>query len=387
MFKNLFLLPPTIWLLGWVSFFNDTAGELVYSIFPLYVTSVLMAGPRTLGLIEGIAESTGSILKLISGYLSDRTRTIKPWVVAGYSVAAISRPMLSFVSAWPFALLLRVGDRLGKGLRTSPRDALIALSVPSGQRGLAFGFHRAFDSLGSVIGPLAAVWMISRGMSYREILLWVAVPGVLTVVLTLIVREPVREPKVAPIGFSLRLEGFPPHFKAYLAVLALFTLGNASNMFLLLRAREIGMPDNQVPLLWAVVSLSAAVFSTPFSYLSDRIGRSKLIFFGWGIYGLFYLTLGFFHFSPFWIWPLFAVYGLFMAATEGVEKALVADLVPAASLGTAYGWFNLVTGLMLFPSSLLFGWLWQAGTSELAFTVAAGFAFLSIILLKFKVFR
>jgi MFS family permease len=387
MFKTLFLLPPTVWLLSWISFFNDTAGELVYSLLPIYVTAVLMAGPKALGLIEGIAESAGSFFKLFSGILSDRTRSTKPWVVGGYSLAAVSRPLLSLAGSWPMVLLLRFGDRLGKGLRTSPRDALLALSVPQDRRGLAFGFHRAFDSFGSVIGPFIAAWLLSRHMPIREIFFWVALPGAVTVLMTLLIREPARMEKKSPSPFEWNLRGFPPKFKRYLVVLALFTLGNASNTFLLLRAKDLGLPDEQVPLIWGVVSLSAALFSTPLSALSDRIGRTRLIVAGWTIYGLFYLFLGFNGFQLWSLWPLFAFYGLFMAATEGVEKALVADLAPSSLLGTAFGWFHLTAGFLLLPSSILFGWLWEAWSPQLAFSVSAGCAFLAAFLLKFWVIR
>jgi MFS family permease len=387
MFKTLFLLPPTVWLLSWISFFNDTAGELVYSLLPIYVTAVLMAGPKALGLIEGIAESAGSLFKLFSGILSDRTRSTKPWVMGGYSLAAVSRPLLSLAGSWPMVLLLRFGDRLGKGLRTSPRDALLALSVPEDRRGLAFGFHRAFDSFGSVIGPFMAAWLLSRHMPIREIFLWVALPGAVTVLMTLLIREPARMEKKSPSPFEWNLRGFPPKFKRYLVVLALFTLGNASNTFLLLRAKDLGLPDEQVPLIWGVVSLSAALFSTPLSALSDRIGRTRLIVAGWTIYGLFYLFLGFNGFQLWSLWPLFAFYGLFMAATEGVEKALVADLAPSSLLGTAFGWFHLTAGFLLLPSSILFGWLWEAWNPQLAFSVSAGCAFLAAFLLKFWVIR
>ncbi len=387
MIKALFLLPPTVWLLSWISFFNDTAGELVYSLLPIYVTAVLMAGPKALGLIEGIAESAGSLFKLFSGVLSDRTRSTKPWVVGGYSLAAVSRPLLSLAGSWPVVLLLRFGDRLGKGLRTSPRDALLALSVPQDRRGFAFGIHRAFDSFGSVIGPFMAAWLLSRNMPIREIFLWVALPGTVTVLMTLWIREPARIEKTIPSPFEWNLRGFPPKFKRYLVVLALFTLGNASNTFLLLRAKDLGLPDEQVPLIWGVVSLTAALFSTPLSALSDRIGRTRLIVAGWTIYGLFYLFLGFKGFQLWSLWPLFAFYGLFMAATEGVEKALVADLAPSSLLGTAFGWFHLTAGFLLLPSSILFGWLWEAWSPQLAFSVSAGCAFLAAFLLKFWVIR
>jgi len=346
---------------------------------------VLMAGPKAMGLIEGIAEATGSLLKLFSGVMADRMRSTKAWVVGGYSVAALGRPLLALAGSWPVVLVLRFADRMGKGLRTSPRDALLALSVAPEQRGLAFGFHRAMDNAGAVVGPLLAAWLLARGMAIRDILWWTLIPGLITVGLALAIREPRREIARDKPTFSWTLRGFPPEFKRYLLVLALFTLGNSSNMFLLLRAREMGLPEAQVPLLWALVAATAMLFSTPLSALSDRIGRTRLIVGGWAVYGVFYLCLGLNGHILWLLWPLFAFYGLFMAATEGAEKALVADLAPSDRLGTAYGWFNLTAGAMLLPASLLFGWLWQSFRPEAAFGFAAGCAMLAAVLLKFWV--
>ncbi|MEZ5576140.1 MAG: MFS transporter, partial [Candidatus Competibacteraceae bacterium] len=347
--KSLFDLPRAVWLLGLVSFCNDAASELVYPLVPLYLASVLLAGPRALGLIEGIAEATGSLLKLFAGVLADRTRSTKPWVVGGYGLAALTRPLLAFANSWPSVLTLRFADRVGKGLRTSPRDALLALSIDERRRGLAFGLHRTMDNLGAVVGPLLAAGLLAAQVPLREVFLWAALGGVAAVALALAVREPARETAPVVVPFSWTLRGLPGPFRRYLVVLGLFTLGNSSNMFLLLRARELGFPEYQVPLLWALVALTAAVFSTPLSALSDRLGRPRLIVGGWLIYAGFYLLLGF-NGHPALLWPLFGLYGLFMAATEGAEKALVADLAPRALLGTAYGWFNMIAGIMLLPA-------------------------------------
>ena len=382
MLKSLTSLPATIWLLGLVSFFNDSASELVYPLVPLYLASVLMAGPKALGLIEGIAEATGSLLKLFAGVMADRLHSTKYWVVGGYSLAALGRPLLAVAGSWPAVLALRFADRVGKGLRTSPRDALLALSVEPERRGLAFGLHRAMDNAGAVVGPLLAAWLLARGMPIRDILGWTLIPGLITVALALGIREPEREVAQAGPAFSWTLQGFSPEFKRYLLVLALFTLGNSSNMFLLLRARDMGLPEAQVPLLWALVAATATLFSTPLSALSDRIGRTRLIVVGWGVYGAFYLLLGLDGHTLWLLWPLFAFYGLFMAATEGAEKALVADLAPRERIGAAYGWFNLTAGAMLLPASLLFGWLWQVFSPETAFGFGAGCALLAAALLS-----
>ena len=386
MLKSILRLPAAVWLLGLVSLFNDSASELLYPLVPLYLASVLMAGPQALGIIEGIAEAVGGLLKLFSGVLADKTASTKGWVVGGYSLAALARPLLAFASSWPMVLALRFADRVGKGLRTAPRDTLLALSVTPQQRGLAFGLHRAMDNAGAVIGPLVAAGLLAFNVPLADIFLWTAVPGVIAVSLAAGIREPQRVGQpVLRVAFSWSLQGFPTAFKRYLLVLALFTLGNSSNMFLLLRAKELGLPNYQVPLLWAFVSATAMLFSTPLSALSDRIGRQQLILGGWTLYGLFYLLLSL-NGGPAWLlWPLFAGYGLFMAATEGTEKALVADLAPTTLLGTAYGWFNLTTGIMLLPASLLFGWLWQTFSPAPAFGFSAGCALTAALLLHYWV--
>ena len=387
MFEAVLALPRTVWLLGLVSLFNDSTSELVYPLVPLFLASVLMAGPRALGLIEGVAEATASLLKLFSGVLLDKRGHAKGWVAGGYGLAAFSRPLFYLASSWPMVLALRFADRVGKGLRTSPRDALLAGSVGEERRGLAFGLHRAMDNAGAVIGPLLAAWLLERGMALKEVFLWSIVPGTITVALAMSIKSPAVVPAAKRLPFSWRLADFPPGFKRYLLVLALFTLGNSSNMFLLLRAKELGLPDYQVPLLWALTSGVAMVFSTPLSALSDRLGRVRLILAGWVIYGLFYLLLGLNGFHALLLWPLFAFYGLFLAATEGAEKALVADLAPKERLGTAYGWFNLTAGAMLLPASLLFGWLWQGVAVEAAFAFSALCALAAALLLKFWVLQ
>ena len=330
MLKAVFSLPRTVWFIGLISLLNDSASDLLYPLIPLYLSSVLMAGPRALGLIEGIAEATASLLKLFSGVVVDRTRRSKPWIVFGYGLAGLGRPLIAFVASWPWLLVLRFSDRVGKGLRSSPRDALLAASVGAERRGLAFGLHRAMDNAGAVVGPLAASLLLSFQMPLRSIFLWSVLPALLCLGLALALKEPGGHQSQAPQPFDWRLGDMPPVFKRYLAVVALFTLGNSSNMFLLLRARELGVPEAQVPLLWAAVSAVAMLFATPLSALSDRLGRLRLLLLGYGAYGLFYLGLGLIATDGLWLFALFAFYGLFMAATEGVEKALVADLAPAA---------------------------------------------------------
>jgi len=377
-------LPRTIWLLGLISFVNDAASDMIYPLVPLYLASVLMAGPKALGLIEGIAEAFGSVLKLVAGVLADRLRQMRWWLVAGYAVSGLVRPLIALSTSWLGVLACRFADRVGKGLRAAPRDALLTLSVPPAQRGLAFGLHRAMDNLGAVVGPLLAALLLALGYSLREVFFWAIVPAVLVIVLTLLVREPERA-VLKPKPFRWNLSDQPVALRRYLCVLALFTLGNSSNMFLLLRARELGLGDAQVPLIWALVCGVAAVFGPPLSAWSDRIDRRRLIVGGWAVYALFYLVFGLLPATPGLLWPLFAGYGLFLAATEGAEKALVADLVPGEQAGTAFGWYNLVAGVLLLPASLLFGWLWSDIAPLAAFAFGSACALASALLLAFWV--
>jgi MFS family permease len=374
-------LPGTVWLIGLISLINDAASEMIYPLIPLYLSSVLMTGPRALGIIEGIAEATASMLKLFSGVIIDRTHRAKPWIVFGYGLAGLGRPLIAFVSSWPMLLVLRFADRVGKGLRTSPRDALLAASAGPDMRGLAFGLHRAMDNAGAVVGPVAAALLLAAGLSLKEIFLWSILPAVLCLVLAVAIREQKGGIPVATKHFNWRLADMPPVFKRYLVIVAIFTLGNSSNMFLLLRARELGVAEAQIPLLWAAVSVVAMLFSTPLSALSDRWGRVRLLTAGYLAYGLFYFLMGGIAHDGLAMVTLFAFYGLFMAATEGVEKALVADLAPDGLQGTAFGWFNLVAGIMLLPASVLFGWLYQQFSPLVAFAFSGGCAMLAALLL------
>lgn len=381
MFRSLGALPRTVWLIGLISLVNDGASEMLYPLVPLYLSSVLMAGPRAMGIIEGIAEATASLLKLLSGAIVDRTRRAKPWIVFGYGLAGLGRPLIAFVSSWPWLLAIRFADRVGKGLRSSPRDALLAASVDGRHRGLAFGLHRAMDNAGAVVGPLVAALLLASEVALRDIFLWSAIPAVGCLALTLMIREPPTREPLAHRSFDWRLAGMPRVFKRYLVVVALFTLGNSSNMFLLLRARELGVPEAQIPLLWAAVSAVAMTFSTPLSALSDRVGRVRLLAGGYVAYGFFYVGLGRIADDGMLLFALFAFYGLFMAATEGVEKALVADIAPAARRGAAFGWFNLTAGAFLLPASMLFGWLYETASPLAAFSFSGACAFLAAGLL------
>ena len=382
--RGAFALPRTVWLLGLISLVNDSASDMIYPLVPLYLSAVLLAGPKALGLIEGIAEALGSVLKLIAGVLADRFRSMRWWVVGGYALSGLMRPLIALTTSWVGVLACRFADRVGKGLRAAPRDALLTLSVAPQQRGLAFGLHRSMDNLGAVIGPLLAALLLGLGMPLREVFFWSLAPALLVIVLTLVVREPERA-ELKPKPFRWDLSDQPQALRRYLVALGLFTLGNSSNMFLLLRAKELGLTDAQIPLIWALVCGVAAVFGTPLSAWSDRLDRRRLIVVGWSLYAGFYLIFGLLPAQPWLLWPLFAAYGLFLAATEGAEKALVADLVPSEQAGTAFGWYNLVSGVLLLPASLLFGWFWADVAPLAAFAFGSACALAAALLLRFWV--
>ena len=387
MVKTILALPRTVWLIGLISFLNDAASEMVYPLMPLYLATVLMAGPKALGIIEGIAEATSSIFKLISGVIVDRTKRAKPWIILGYVLAGFSRPLIAIANSWLWVVAIRFTDRMGKGLRTSPRDALLAETVPENQRGITFGLHRSMDNAGAVIGPLLAAFLLAQGMPIREIFVWAIVPAVIAIVLALYIQEPSQTIALPSYRFSWSLQGMPTEFKRYLLVAGIFALGNSSDMFLLLRAKELGVPQEQIPLLWAAISLITTIFGTPLSALSDTMGRKRFILIAWLAFALFYIGMGLPSASIYQVFGLFIVYGLFKAAIEGVEKALVADLAPKGLTGTAFGWFNLINGLMLLPASIIFGWIYESVGPLYAFLFSGTCALIAFLLMVFWVFR
>lgn len=387
MIKAILSLPRTVWLIGLISFLNDAASEMVYPLLPLYLVTVLMAGPKALGIIEGIAEATSSIFKLVSGVVVDRTKKAKPWIVLGYTLAGLSRPLIAFANSWLWIIAIRFTDRIGKGLRSSPRDALLAETVPQNQRGLTYGLHRSMDNAGAVVGPLIAAFLLSQGVPIKDIFLWALLPAIIAIVLALSIWEPSREINSDQYQFKWSLKEMPANFKRYLWVAGIFALGNSSDMFLLLRARELGVPQEQIPLLWAAISLITAALATPLSAYSDRFGRKGFILIAWLAFAFFYICMGLPSISVYQVFALFAVYGVFKAATEGVEKALVADLAPKGATGTAFGWFNLINGLMLLPASFIFGSLYESASPFYAFLFSGGCALLAFFLMAFWVFK
>ena len=377
-------LTRNIVILGFVSLLNDAASEMIYPLLPVFLTSVLGAGPAALGMIEGIAESTASLLKLYSGYLSDRVKRRKGWIVAGYSISNVIRPLIAFAGSWVQVLALRFSDRVGKGIRTSPRDAMIADSTPPEFRGMAYGFHRAMDHGGAIVGPLLATGLLLLYHdSLTTVFLLSFIPGTLAIVLLLAgLREREAAPGAGGSAFSFRSAWTEMHggFRKYLLIILIFTLGNSTDAFLLVRAQALGVPIALLPTIWVVLHVVKMAFSVPGGMLSDRLGRKRIIVAGWMVYALVYA--GFSFASRQWhVWALFATYGIYFGLTEGAEKALVADLAPAHLRGSAFGLYHLTVGIGAFPASLLFGLVWERFGAAAAFGMGAGLALLSSVML------
>jgi len=388
-------LSRTVFALSFVSFLNDTSSEIIYPLLPAFLALSLGASPFAIGLIEGIAESVASILKLFSGYLSDKFHNRKLPVFVGYALAAVVRPLLSFVTSWPQVLAVRTTDRIGKGIRGAPRDALLAATVPEHARGLAFGFNRAADHLGAVVGPVFAFLLLTylaadpstpTTREYQQVFLFASIPVVIGLfVIVFFVREekkPLPETGAIPIKFSIR--EFDSNFKRFLAVIALFTLSNSTDAFLLLQAKETGVAPAMLPLLWMVLHFSKLLSSIYGGDISDRVGRKALILTGWVIYATVYAGFAFAT-SAWQAWVLFIVYGFYFGFTEGVEKALVADLVTDEKRGTAFGFYNLAYGITVFPASLIFGLVWTQFGAPSAFLMSAAISVIATLSLLFFV--
>lgn len=370
-------IPPTVVALGVVSTLNDVAGDMVHPLLPAFIAA-LGAGPEVLGLIEGVADAAASLLQIASGYLADRMGRLKTLTFVGYTIAATARPLLALATGWWQVLAIRLCDRSGKGIRTAPRDRLLADVTPAPVRGKSYGFHRAMDNAGALIGPLIAYLMLSGNLGLREVFAWTALPGVAALLmLALSVKEPARRPFAGKV--DLRIP-HTPEYRRFLLAVFVFTLGCASDAFLLWRAAEVGIPTTLAPLLWLLLAAVKTASSTYGGALSDTLGRRKLIVSGWLVYGVVYA--GFAIARQQWeIWTLFAAYGLFYGLSEGAEAALVIDLVPTEWRGRALGAYNAVVGVALFPASLAFGAIYQILGAPAAFLMGAGFAVIATLIL------
>ncbi|MGQ0542105.1 MAG: MFS transporter [Blastocatellia bacterium] len=384
-------LPRSVYALSLVAFLNDTSSDIIYPLLPAFLFLTLGATPFAIGLIEGFAESVASIVKLFSGYLSDRFRRRKMPVLIGYMLAAVTRPLLAFVTSWPQVLVARTTDRIGKGIRGAPRDALLAADIPVERRGLAFGFNRAADHLGAVVGPVIAfmlLWYLAEdpenptAPEYQQVFLYASVPVLIGLFVIIFFvsekKQSATDIDQMPIKFSLGQ--FDGNFKRLLLVVALFTLSNSTDAFLLLRAQQAGVAPAMLPLLWMVLHFSKVFSSLVGGDLSDKFGRRSLIFAGWLIYAVVYAGFAFVDLA--WqAWVLFILYGTYFGLTEGVEKALVADLVQDEKRGTAYGFYNLAYGITVFPASLIFGLLWTQFGASTAFLASSSISIIAAIAL------
>jgi MFS family permease len=378
-----FNLPRAVWLLGWVSLATDSATETIYPLLPFFLTTVLGAGAVSLGIVEGAAEAVNSVLKIWSGRVADRSPRKRPIVLAGYGISSLVRPFIAVASSWTQVFAVRVLDRVGKGIRSAPRDAMLASFATPTTRGKVFGFHRAMDHTGAIIGPaLASLFLWFYPGAYRALFALTIVPGAIAVALIFLVRERPDQTPSLETGGPASLQG-PPlsrELKTFLSILSLFTLGNSSDAFLLLKLTEVAGSPKFIPLVWAALHVVKAATSVVGGSWSDRAGRRAIIGAGWVVYAAVYAGFATAATLPVLVlW--FLVYGVYFGFAEGTEKALIADLAPIDRRGFAFGVFNAVQGLGSLAASLLFGVLWTAFGAGVAFGVGAALALASTVLL------
>lgn len=373
-------IPRPVRLLGWASLFTDAATEMIYPLLPVYLSRVLGAGAISLGIIEGVAEAVNSLLKIVSGYVSDRWTRRRPIVIAGYLLSSAARPWIALTTTWTQVLLTRALDRTGKGIRGAPRDAMLARFALASDRGRVFGFHRAMDHAGAIVGPLvaSALLLVAPG-EYRLVFALTIIPGAIAVALLYLVPEPgggtyaARVPRGAASETPSGLAGLPRRLWAFLAVLLLFSLGNSADAFLLLRVSEALGSATYIPLLWSAFHVVKASLSTWGGALSDHLGRKQVIVIGWLMYAVVYLGFATAA-SAATLVGWFLVYGAYFALTEGAEKALVADLTPADRHGAAFGVYNAALGIGMLAASVMFGVLYERFGAGAAFGTGAGLA-------------
>jgi MFS family permease len=361
------VLPRAVVLLGVTSLLTDTSSELVFTLLPAFLAARFVDAPIILGAMEGVAELVAAGLKAVSGAWADRARRLKPLVVAGYGLAAVARPFMALATLAWHPVLVRAVDRVGKGLRTSPRDALLAASIPAERRGEAFGFHRGMDHAGAALGAGLAAALTALGLSPERVFLGSALPGAAGVAVLLLIREPERRPPAAPSGEAAHL---PRRVWAFLLPVGLFALGNATDAFLLLRLSELGAPAPVLPLAWLLLHVVKSAVSWPAGRLADRLGHARVVKVGWALYAVSYLGLAWAASIPATL-GLMAFYGLYHALAEGAEKALLAGLVTEGVRGRAFGLYHALTGVGALAGGLLFGVAWRQLGSGSAFVLAA----------------
>lgn len=379
-------LPKTVLILGLVSFFNDLSSEMIYPLLPVFLTTVLGAGAMALGLMEGVAESASSLLKLLSGIAADKWRRRKPFVVWGYGLSGAVRPLIALAATWPFVLAMRFMDRVGKGLRTSPRDALIADATPADSRGRAYGFHRAMDHGGAVCGPLVAAALLTvHGISLRHVFLIAAIPALIVVMLVLFgVKESAPATEISsPSGlFSGHWRDLGKDFKILLLAIFIFTLGNSTDAFILLLLSNAGVPVAWVAILWSAHHVIKMIATYVGGRISDLMGRRTLVISGWIMYAVVYLLFAVID-NVSGLIVVFLCYGMYFGLTEPSEKAWVADLAPESMRGAAFGYYHMVVGIGALPASIFFGVLWQVFGVTTAFVTGAVLAGAASVILAF----
>ncbi len=376
-------LPGGIILLGFVSLLTDLSSEMIYPLLPVFLSSVIGAGPLALGVIEGIAESTASFFKVVSGIWTDRAGRRKPFIVFGYILSSIVRPLVAFAGSWPFVLAVRFSDRVGKGIRTSPRDAFLADIAPPGQRGTAFGFHRSMDHAGAVLGPLVAAALIGAGaLSMRSVFLLAAIPAAFVMyILVFHLREPkIRAETSSSLDLHAHWKDLGCSYKLFLAAILVFTLGNSTDAFLILRMSRAGIPASWIALLWSAHHVVKMGSTYAGGRLCDNLGSRKLIICGWIVYASIYAAFSIVN-TPHSLAAVFLLYGIYFGMTEPSEKSLVVELVPAHLRGSAFGYYHFIVGLGALPASLLFGFIWHVAGATAAFLTGAALALLGAVLL------
>lgn len=379
--KKYFGFGKNIIIAGLVSFFMDVSSEMIYPLVPLFLSNVLGVNKSVIGLIEGVAESTASILKTFSGWLSDRIGNRKWLMVVGYGISTFSRPLVAIAAGWHYVMDSRFMDRFGKGIRTAPRDAVIAESTNDAYLGRAFSFHRSLDTLGAVVGPGLAFFLLGLlSNDYRKVF-WISmIPGIIAVLLIIFfITEKKKVSVVCSARSKLTIKHFDWRFKFFVLIITLFALGNSSDVFLILKAQYVGIPPMMIPVVYLLFNLIYSISAIPAGIIADRFGRKRIILLGFVLFAIVYYGFAIVRDTR-GIWFLFGFYGIFMGLTEGIQKAFLATIIPSDFKATAFGIYNTAIGIAMFPASLIGGWLWDNVSPSATFFYGAITASLSAVL-------